>query len=245
MIHKARMPSAQRAFSSGQSGNPQIIPSVQLLLRLLLRQHPLQHIHLEHSIHDQIQQPVTKEGTSPNKSRPPSRPEIIRASEPRPQDQGNLALERILHQPPRIILRLDRRVVLRKRQPALKELLDAHVDAVLRQRAVGLGRDLRLHGSRHGGHDAHAEGLEFQTQGAGVGDYGALAGAVDGAENVGGDGGQGGDVDDEALGGDELVGEGLAHGHNAEDVGLESLADVVDVDVGGGVGVGAAAGFGC
>ena len=52
-----------------------------------------------------------------------------------------------------------------------------------------LGGDLGLHGARHGGHDAHAKGLELQPESAGVGDYGALGGAVDASKNVGGDGG--------------------------------------------------------
>lgn len=102
---------------------------------------------------------------------------------------------------------------------------------------------MRLYGARHGGHDAHAEGLEFETESAGVGDHGALGGAIHRPENVGGDGCERGDVDDQTLGGDELVGKGLAHGHYAEDVGLEGFAHVVEVDVGGGVGVGAAAGW--
>lgn len=105
-----------------------------------------------------------------------------------------------------------------------------------------LGGDLGPDGARHGGHDAHAKGLEFQAQGARVRDHGALGGAVDAPEHVRGDGGERGNVDDEPAGGNELVGEGLAHGHYAKDVGLEGLADVVEVDVGGGVGVGAAAG---
>jgi len=109
---------------------------------------------------------------------------------------------------------------------------------------VRLARDLRAHRARHGDHDAYAVGLEFEPEGAAVRDHGALGGAVHGPEHVGRDGREGGDVDDEAAGGDELVREGGTHGHDAEDVGFEGLAHVVEVDVRGWVGVGAAAGRG-
>ena len=100
-----------------------------------------------------------------------------------------------------------------------------------------LAGDVAPHGARDGDHDAHAEGLQFDAEGAGVGVYGALGGAVDGAEAVGGSGGEGGDVDDEALGCYEGPDEGLDHGHYGEDVGFEGVADVVHDDVRGGDGV--------
>ena len=214
---------------------------VDLLLRLLPLQNPLQLVHLEHAVHDPIQKPLPNKRARPNQLRPTARPEPIRPSEPGPENQRPLARQRTRDQLFRIILRLHGGIVLRKGQPRLEELLAPHVDAILGQGAVGVARNLAADRSRHGDHDADAERLELETEGTRVRDDGALGGAVDGAEHVRGDGGQGSDVDDEALGGDQLVGKGLAHGHDAEDVGLEGLAHVVHVDVGCGVGVGAAA----
>ena len=138
-------------------------------------------------------------------------------------------------------MRVDGGIILRKSQATLKKIAYPLVQTARRQGAVRLAGDLGAHGTSHGNHDAHAKRLKFETQGAGVRDDGALGGAVDGAKGVGGHGGEGRNVDDEAFGSDELVGKGGAHGHDAKDIGLKGFAHIVEVDVGGGVGVSPAA----
>ncbi len=65
----------------------------------------------------------------------------------------------------------------------------------------------------------------------------SLARAVHGSEDVRRDGRKRGDVDDQPLRLDEQVREGLAHGHNGEDVGLEGLPDIVWVNIRGRMGM--------
>lgn len=101
--------------------------------------------------------------------------------------------------------------------------------------------DLRLDGAGHGDHDADIKGLQLEAQDARPAVDGGLGRGVDGAEDVGADGAGGGDVDDEAARGDELLGKGLDGEHGAKDVCLVRLADVVDFDVEGRDGVSAAA----
>lgn len=101
--------------------------------------------------------------------------------------------------------------------------------------------DLRLDGAGHGDHDADVKGLQLEAQDARPAVDGGLGRGVDGAEDVGADGAGGGDVDDEAARGNELLGKGLDGEHGAEDVCLVRLADVVDFDVEGRDGVSAAA----
>lgn len=64
-----------------------------------------------------------------------------------------------------------------------------------------------------------------------------FGGVVDGAEDVGDDGGDGADLDDSATGADQEGREGLADVHDGEEVGFEGGARFGEGDVEGGHGV--------
>lgn len=122
------------------------------------------------------------------------------------------------------------------RQPALIIPLDRPIQTPIRQPPLGAG-DAALHAARDDRHDVDAQGLEFDAQGVGVGVQGRFGGVVDGAEDVGDDGGDGADLHDRAAGGDEEWGEGLADVHDGEEVCFEGGAGFGEGDVEGGNGV--------
>lgn len=162
----------------------------------------------------------------PSRARKPTRPEPIRPADEAPHEARVLRAKRVGDQ----LLRERRGVhgvlVLAEQDAPLEDVLDLLVPAVGRQGGGVLGGRVALDGARHRDHDAHAEGRELHAQGPRVGVHGRLAGAVDGAEEVRRDGRQGRDVDDQALGGDQLVDEDLDHRHDGKDVCLESGAHI-------------------
>ena len=122
-------------------------------------------------------------------------------------------------------------MLLTKCPAPLEHIIDRLVQAVGRQSRVRTGGKVGLDGARHGDHDAHVEGLQFHAQSARPDFDGALGGGVDCAEEVRDLRGAGGDVDDEAAGGDEEGDEGVDYAHGAEDVSVICSLDVVHVGI--------------
>jgi len=183
---------------------------------------------------DVVDEPLAEEHRAqPDEPREASVPEPVRSAEPGAEEPpdllpGDAADERLGELVGRHL-----GVRLAEPQPLDEEVVHGAVVRVRRQRLLGpVVRDVGLHRADHGAHDAHAERLELLSQGAAVAHDGPLAGAVRAAEDVRHHGRQRGDVDDEALGGDELLREGSYHGHHTEYVDLEGLADIVDREVG-------------
>ena len=207
------------------------MPSLELLLRFLAPQYRLQLRQTELPVANQIGQPFANERTKPHGSRQTTVPEPIRAAEPGPQDARDFGREGLGDHVAGQRLGREGGVVLGEDQAPLEGVLDALVQTVRGQGAMDHVGDVALHGADHADHDAHAKGPQLEPQGPRVRDHGAFAGAVDGPVDVRQDGGQGRDVDDEALRLDEKVGEGLAHGHDGEDIRLERLTHVVQVEI--------------
>ena len=118
-------------------------------------------------------------------------------------------------------------------QPPLIIRLNWLIQTPLRQPPLR-PRNATLHASSHNRDDFDAERLEFDAQGVGVGVERGFGGIVDGAEDVGDDGGKGSDLDDCAAGVDEEWGEGLDDVHYGEQVCLEGGTGFVEGDVEGG-----------
>lgn len=191
------------------------------------------HIVLRQHAHQRLHPGIREIRAEPRTSRQATRPDPIgRAA--KPAAKPAFALDGRADNLARKDIRVHGEVFLRELVSLEHHVLDWLVDGALGQGAVELCGEVGLDGAGVGNHDADIKGLELEAQGARVGCQGALGGRVAAGVEVGDDAGNGGDLEDEAAGGDEQRDKGLDHGHDGKDVGLEHGADVVEVNVGGG-----------
>ena len=201
------------------------------LLHLLVL--PPSTLDVRHSRHNEppypARHPTIDEHPDFHKPNPTSSPDLIPIPQVTPRSKHLPD-----HRP-----RIDRRVLahhLAIPLSALVLLLEPSPQAPRRQLPL-YARDVALDGSRVDGDDVHAERRQLHAQGVVVGVQRGLRGVVYCAPNVRHEAGDGADVDDRALRGEEQWQKRLHHSHQPKQIRLEGGADLGRVGVGRGDGV--------